>query len=377
MPGAAFRNSARPAGPYPDLGTERGMALIMTLTVIVLLMTAGLHLNRQVRRTLETAATQRDQLIMNEMARSGVHAAMAVLIKDRQDSEADSLLEDWASEEAMAAVMEALPFETGSLKVTITDERAKIQVNALVDFPDGRQFNAEQHAIWERFAKRLLDAYTLLEEVEMAETDTATIINSVKDWLDRGDDDAITGLSGAESDYYEDLDPPYACKNGPFSHLDEVSLVKGVTPELFFGFGELMGLSNYLTVYGATQTEDNRFTYDGRININTAELPVVAALLEEDAADWAQALVDYRIEQSDGVYTHKEELGNKSWPKNVPGFSGIKIDDSMITIESHFFRITATASIGDVKMTRSAVVHRRKNAKTGRWYCKILNWQSD
>jgi general secretion pathway protein K len=359
--------------------SQRGMALLVTLTVITLLMTAGLHLNRQVRKTLETAATQRDQLVMNEMAISGVHAAMAVLIKDRQDSEADSLLEDWASEEAMAAVMDALPFDTGSLKVTIADERAKIQVNALVSFPEGQQWNPDQHTLWERFAKRLLDAFTLLEEVEMAETDTATIINSIKDWLDSGDDDATTGLSGVESDYYENLDPPYACKNGPFSHLDEVSLVKGVTPELFFGFGELMGLSNFLTVYGATETEDNRFTYDGKININTADLPVVAALLEEDVADWAQTLVDYRTEQSDGVYKHKEELNNKGWYKNVPGFGsgGIKIKDALLTIESHFFRITATASVGDVKMTRSAVVHRRKNDKTGRWYCKILNWQAD
>jgi Tfp pilus assembly protein PilX len=44
---------------------ERGMALLMTLTVMVLLMTAGLHINRQVRKSLETAATQRDQLIIN------------------------------------------------------------------------------------------------------------------------------------------------------------------------------------------------------------------------------------------------------------------------------------------------------------------------
>ena len=358
-----------------DFASERGMALLVSLTVITLLMTAGLHLNRQVRRTLETAATQRDQLVMNEMALSGVHAAMAVLIKDRQDSEADSLQEDWASEEAMAAVLETLPFESGSLKVAISDERAKIQVNALVSFPEGRQFNADQHALWERFAKRILDAYSLMEEVEMAETDTATIINSVKDWLDSGDDDAITGLSGAESSYYEDLDPPYGCKNGPFSHLDEVSLVKGVTPELFFGFGELMGLSNYLTVYGAIETEDNRFTYDGKINLNTAELPVVAALLEEDVADWAQALIDYREEQTDGTYAH--DLSKRGWHKDVPGFSGINIKENMITVESHFFRISATASIGDVKMTRSAVVHRRKNAKTGRWYCKILNWQTD
>ncbi|MDJ0783749.1 MAG: type II secretion system minor pseudopilin GspK [Desulfosarcinaceae bacterium] len=357
------------------LASQRGVALLMTLTVIVLLMTAGLHLNRQVRKSLEMAATQRDQLLMNEMALSGVHAAMAMLIKDRQDSETDSLQEDWASAEAMAAALAALPFENGTLEVVINDERAKIQINALVNFPDGRQFNPDQHTLWDRFAKRLLDLYTAIETVEMDDTDTATIINSVKDWLDSGEDDAITGLSGAESSYYEDLDPPYACKNGPFTHLDEVSLVKGVTPELFFGFGELMGLSNYLTIYGATETDDNRFRYDGRININTAELPVVAALLEEDVADWAQALIDYRDEQTDGTYAH--DVTRQNWHKNVPGFSGITIDENLITIESNFFRVTVTAGIDDVKMTRHAVVHRRNNPDTGRWYCKILNWQAD
>ncbi len=49
------------------------------------------------------------------------------------------------------------------------------------------------------------------------------IINSLKDWLDSGDDDAITGLSGAESDYYEGLEPPYSCKNGPMDNLGEVA----------------------------------------------------------------------------------------------------------------------------------------------------------
>ena len=102
---------------------------------------------------------------------------------------------------------------------------------------------------------------------------------------------------------------------------------------------------------------------------------MVSSLLEDDVADWAQALIDYRDEQTDGTYAH--DLTRKNWHKEVPGFSGISIDENLITIESNFFRIQATASMGDVKITRSAIVHRRKNAKTGRWYCKILNWQAD
>jgi len=60
------------------------------------------------------------------------------------------------------------------------------------------------------------------------------IINSLKDWLDSGDDDAITGLSGAESSYYQSLDIPYPCKNGPVLHVGELALIKGIIPELLY-----------------------------------------------------------------------------------------------------------------------------------------------
>ncbi len=37
---------------------------------------------------------------------------------------------------------------------------------------------------------------------------------------------------GAETAYYSGLDPPYLCKNGPFDTLQELLLVKDVTPEI-------------------------------------------------------------------------------------------------------------------------------------------------
>ena len=130
----------------------------------------------------------------------------------------------------------------------------KIQVNALVNYPDSRQFNEAQRPLWERFLQHFADRKELKLDLK-DDSEPAAIINSLKDWLDSGDDDAITGLSGAESSTYEDREPPYPARNGPVQDLDELLLVKGITPELFYGRPEIPGISSYLTVHGATPGE--------------------------------------------------------------------------------------------------------------------------
>ena len=341
---------------------------MIALAVITVLVTAGLALNQKIRSNVEAAAITRDRITLIAMADSGIHAAMALLINDRNQSQTDSLQEDWADPEKISEILDEIPFEAGNLKLIISDEMSRIQINALVQFPQGRHFNEAQRAMWERFANRLISFYP-----DMEETDPLIIINAVEDWLDSGDDDAITGLSGAESSYYQDLDPPYPCNNGPFDHLADVSLVKGIIPEIYYGVGGIMGLANFITIYGLKPFADNKFTYDGRININTAELPVLAALLPSEDEDFAQALYDYRQETSDGNYLH--DLTSPSWYKNVPGFSSIEINPELITTSSDIFRITATAKIHKIQAIITAVIKREKLKNSGKWHCKVLNWQ--
>ena len=355
---------------------QRGMAVVMTMAVVLLVATAALELHINERTNLLNAAAMRDRITLDQMATSGINLAMAVLVKDRQDSESDSLQEDWADEETMAALVEQLPFEKGKLVVKISDEMAKIQINALVQFPEATQFSEKQRQIWERFANNLLSIYELLgDEVgEMEDTDAMTIINSVKDWLDK-DEDIITGLNGAESDYYQELDPPYECKNGPFDHISEVRLVRGITPELFNGIAGAAGLGNYITVYGAAEVNDQQFSYPGKININTAELPVLKVLLPSGSEDFADLLIDYRQAVSGTQYTN--DLTNINWYKNVPGFSGITIDPDLISVSSNIFRIVATAVIDETKAVTIAVVQRERESDSAPWKCKVLNWKTE
>jgi len=61
---------------------------------------------------------------------------------------------------------------------------------------------------------------------------TEDVADAILDWLDT---DEQPREYGAEADYYATLDPPYAAKNGPLETVEELLLVKGVTPLLLFG----------------------------------------------------------------------------------------------------------------------------------------------
>ncbi len=348
---------------------NRGIALLITISVTTILVAAALEYNRRARFAVISTAAVRDRLMLSNMATSGVHAAMALLVKDRSESDFDSLQEDWANPEKIDELLQEIPFENGKLTVTITDELSKIQVNALVSFPDSQRFNQSQILLWEHFLR-----YIGSEEQLTDDSDPVAIVNSVKDWLDSGDDDATTGLSGAESAYYEDLDPPYASRNGPLPDISELLMIKGITPELYYGNEKKPGLSQHMTVYGMTLREGTSFNWPGRININTAGLPLLAALLGIEDEEMAQSLYDYRQEIAAGKDVH--DFSNPKWYKNILGFSDVTIDPRLITAASDVFRIESEAALNNIKTSVTAVVQRIRNPQSGKWTCQVLNWQT-
>ena len=348
---------------------NRGIALLITISVTTILVAAALEYNRRARFAVISTAAVRDHLTMSNMAASGVHAAMALLVKDRSESDFDTLQEDWANPEKINEILQEISFDKGELTVTIADELSKIQVNALVSFPDSREFNQSQVMLWDRYLR-----YIGSEEQLKDDSDPVAIVNSVKDWLDSGDDDATTGLSGAESDYYEDLDPPYASRNGPIPDINELLLIKGITPELYYGLGETPGLSHYLSVHGMTMGAGTAFNWPGRININTADLPVLAALLGIENEEMAQSLFDFRQEMEAGKDI--SDFSSAKWYKSIPGFGDIALDPRLITVSSDVFRIESAAAISNIKSSVSAVVQRVQNPQSGKWTCKVLSWQT-
>jgi general secretion pathway protein K len=350
------------------LKSDRGIALLVTLSVITVLITVTLTQHRQVYHRYSSAYASADRLVGEQMAEAGLQAAMVMLVKDTRESQIDTSHEPWANAEERDALAAELQFDRGSVRFTISDELARIQINALVRYPEGQQYNQLQLSLWNRFMAVMMGGREFSEQLE-----PLTIINSLKDWLDFNDGDAVTGLNGAENDYYRNLDPPYECRNGPLQELNELRLVRGISDELFQGADKTLGLQRYLTVHGMTAAQAGKFTFRGRINLNTAELPVVAALLPAEHADLAEAIVEYRDAKVDGNYIH--DLSSPTWYKEAPGCGQITINPRLLTPRSNLFRIEATAQIGDVWQRITVVTERKTNPTNGKVYCRVLTRQ--
>ncbi len=58
------------------------------------------------------------------------------------------------------------------------------------------------------------------------------IADAILDWLDEDDEPRDFG---AELEHYSQLDPPYSPTNGPLQRIEDLLLVRGVTPQLLFG----------------------------------------------------------------------------------------------------------------------------------------------
>jgi len=300
---------------------NRGFALILTILIIALLLAMTLHFNGAMWAGLYASANLRDGIHLSCIARSGVDCALAVLSEDASSSSSDSLTETWArlKELSMSSVQ---LFEKGRFQTEIRDLSGKIPVNSLVN-ADG-EYNEPQ--------KELLVRFLSQERFGLEPEAIENLIDAVKDWIDP--DSEVTRF-GAENGYYRSLDPPCACRNGPAHSLSELRLVKGMTDGLFFGGVETgPGISEHLTVYG-----------DGKININTAEAPVLLALSDDMDKDMVQEVMAYRLDEDN-------DLSAPEWYRNVPGLGHVTIDPDLIKTSSDTFEVRSVG-IGETGfMTR-------------------------
>jgi general secretion pathway protein K len=94
---------------------EKGMALLLALTMITVMVPIALAVNRSTRNTAVQTALTRDDISLNHMAMSGLNLGRALLIRDRLDTDIDSLHETWADPEYIHALLKA-PTSTACMK---------------------------------------------------------------------------------------------------------------------------------------------------------------------------------------------------------------------------------------------------------------------
>jgi general secretion pathway protein K len=165
----------------------------------------------------------------------------------------------------------------------------------------------------------------------------------------------LTRLNGAESDYYQSLSPPYRAKNAPLDRVQELLLIRGVTPELYQGTP-------------ATDTDPARpglediFTTmtSGTINVNTASAIVLQALGLDDTQ--VQAVLSRR-DGADGIPGTDDDLPFHS-PDEFFAAAG-SLDpptkltaQALVAVKSSFFTVKSTGEVGGVKHTIQATLYR-------------------
>lgn len=208
---------------------------------------------------------------------------------------------------------------TQALRHGVVDESGKINLNALLLLDTTAPNNTAQQI--------------LLGLPHMTED----IANAILDWLDT---DESPRSNGAESEYYSALSPSYQAKNGPLDSLEELLLVRGVTPDLMFGndrnrngvldadeddgSGILdQGWSAYLTVYSRSLNVDN--TGNPRIYLNGDVATLEAKLEAAVGAELANFIVNYR--------KYGPSSGSSGKPSSPGGADGGRTSRPMSTPE--------------------------------------------
>ncbi len=257
---------------------EKGIALFMVLWVLILLSGIATEFCFAMRTEVNMVRNFKEQTEAYYIALAGLNRAIFELLRNESSPEKKKLLTDENEETSETASLwrmntdiPPVPFAGGRFNVRIGNEAGKINLNTAA----------------EPLLKMMLNGFDL----EGQEKDI--IVDSIMDWRDEND---LHRMNGAESDYYQALPRPYDCKNGDFDVVAELLMVRGITPEIFYG-----GLKNRVTAFkdqgskrGKVRRRSGKAS-GSKICINAASRAMLLSL-PQMTDDLAQAIIDFRKE---------------------------------------------------------------------------------
>ncbi|MBI1814181.1 MAG: general secretion pathway protein GspK [Deltaproteobacteria bacterium] len=343
--------------------SERGIALIVTMLVVALLTITVVEFTFSVGVDQRLVRNSLSAMQASMLARSGINLGEAVLARDTDKPQADWYFEDWANPD-IAGVITLDPDER--LKVQVIDESGKININrtrgprvipgaAPPATPPASKTPAAGASplTAEAFLRDALRRLFEAQEVRVG------IVDDLVDYW---------GKSPAPVPGSKQPPPPVE----DFRSLEDFGATFGIPS------AKLTKLSKWLTALPVVGAGND----GGKININTAPVEVLTAVLNDQQA--IQDIVDRQ-----GAEKPIEEAELKTLLKNVPN-EPIMI--KLFGTRSSYFRVFASAMVsadptgqrhGGVGQTVVALVQRRPrpnvppNAPPGtpRWTLTPLDWQ--
>jgi hypothetical protein len=357
------------------------MCTILTLTVLVA--TLSIEMNTEVR----LARNSDYDAEMLWMGRSGVELAeFALANKCPSQKGIDALDQFWAggtspcSNDIPEISLKNVPLGHGSISVTITDMERKWDIN-LVANPRAPQLDVLQKA---------------MSEVGVTDAGlSSTIVDSILDWCSPG---TTARFSGGKDDYYMHLSIPYYCKDGPIDDLSELLLIKGMTPEIYWGSNATNHpvsafqqhgsgtFSQPIAGSGGSFRNSDATVYPiglhdlfspmgGKLNINTASIRTLELIPGMDESS-AESIIRQRAgpdgvdgTDDDAPFQNIGEInggmpggGQAGPPPNIPGAppAGVAAQGlaNYIDVRSYVFEVKVDAEINGYKRAYYGIVSR-------------------
>jgi general secretion pathway protein K len=220
-------NAAAPA-------QQTGAVLILALLIVALVAGLGIKFAGDYQLGLARAESRWFGTQARIYAFSAEGTAVKMLSQD--SPEFDSALDETWGQEI------PLEVEGGGLLIKITDANGQFNLNYLggdyiADKPVG---DPARYSEYQRMFIRLLLTFSpLVADSQQA----ADILEAIVDWADTNNTPSDIG---AEDSYYLSLPEPYLPANVPFRSVEELQMVRGITPEL------MRALRPYITVLPST-----------------------------------------------------------------------------------------------------------------------------
>jgi len=244
-----------------------GSVLVLVLIVVSAMTIVAFGLAYQTRIEMRLSKAGSQQVVLENLALSGLETAKAILSEKELTAEQTARVCRFYPAKDTHKLFEQLKLfldEGVSVVFLIKDE------SSLLDL------NKSNSAVWENIPS-------------VGREKRACIL----DWADS---DSDTNPDGAETDYYERLEKPHACKNASFVCLKELLFVKNITRSDYLGNSINQGILNpddMELLLGGDSTRQipliNTFTAFGQeaVNINTVSAPILSILpgLDQQAAD--------------------------------------------------------------------------------------------
>jgi len=296
------------------MSRRRAMVLILVLIVIVLLSLGAYSFTDLMLAHHEATLLTGRQVQARALVDSGVEVVRLFLAQPKEQRlDAGGIFDNPDSFRGVTIIPDDDPNDRGSFAV----------ISPMLD--SSGNLNGTRHGLEDESTR--LNLNTLLHADSLADGTarqllmalpgmTEEIADAILDWMD---DDDEPREYGCEIEYYSGLDPGYAPKNGPLATVEELLLVRGVTPELLFGAdvnrnGQLdahetvdtnsalassddpaafRGWSAYLSLYGQEWNTDPNGK--PRIYLNEPDLNKLKEQLEAVfPPDWVTFIIAYR-----------------------------------------------------------------------------------